>query len=131
LFFPVNIFNLSLDSEWPLTSAVSLTHILPQCVNFHLLFIFIYFQPHAAVFSILYLLSTLYTLHNIYFTVNPVVFTSFNLFCSARYVIHTDSLSVIYFRYITRPICISSNSGGSNRRPDDGRLLPKHVEAST
>jgi hypothetical protein len=31
----------------------------------------------------------------------------------------------------TRPICISSNSGGSNKLPDDSRLLPKHVGAST
>jgi hypothetical protein len=26
-------------------------------------------------------------------------------------------------------ICISSNSEGSKKLPDDGRLLPKHVEA--
>jgi hypothetical protein len=46
-------------------------------------------------------------------------------------VIHTDALSVIYFRYTARPICISSNLGGSNKLSDDDRLLPKHVAAST
>jgi hypothetical protein len=39
-------------------------------------------------------------------------------------------LSVIYFRYITYSICISSNSDGSKKLPDDGKLLPKHVGAS-
>jgi hypothetical protein len=28
-------------------------------------------------------------------------------------------------------LCFSSNSGGSNKLPDDGRLLPKHVGANT
>jgi hypothetical protein len=32
--------------------------------------------------------------------------------------------------YTTRSICISSNSEGSKKLPDDGRLLPKHVGAS-
>jgi hypothetical protein len=39
-------------------------------------------------------------------------------------------LPVIYFRYTTQSICISSNSEGSKKLPDDGRLLPKHVGAS-
>jgi hypothetical protein len=38
--------------------------------------------------------------------------------------------SAIYFRYTTHSICISSNSERSKKRPDDGRLLPKHAEAS-
>jgi hypothetical protein len=41
------------------------------------------------------------------------------------------NLSVIYFRYTTHPICISSNSEGYKKLPDEGRLLPKHVEANT
>jgi hypothetical protein len=40
-------------------------------------------------------------------------------------------LSVIYFRYTTRSICISSNSERSKKLRDDGRLLPKHVGANT
>jgi len=32
--------------------------------------------------------------------------------------------------YTTHSICISSNSEGSTKLPDDGRLLPKHVGAS-
>jgi hypothetical protein len=40
-------------------------------------------------------------------------------------------LSVIYFRYTTHSHCISRNSEGSKKLPDDGRLLPKHVGAST
>jgi hypothetical protein len=39
-------------------------------------------------------------------------------------------LSVTYFRYTTHSICISSNSEGSKKPPDDGGLLPKHVGAS-
>jgi hypothetical protein len=39
-------------------------------------------------------------------------------------------LSDIYFRYTTHSIYISSNSEGSKKLPDDGRLLPKHVGAS-
>jgi hypothetical protein len=39
-------------------------------------------------------------------------------------------LSVIYFRYTTHSICISSNSEGSKKFPDDGRLLSKHLGAS-
>jgi hypothetical protein len=31
--------------------------------------------------------------------------------------------------YTTHSICISSNSEGSKKLPDDGRLLPKHVGA--
>jgi hypothetical protein len=50
---------------------------------------------------------------------------------SIWYVTHTDSVSVIYFRYITPPFVFSSNSGGSIKLPDDGRLLPKHVGANT
>jgi hypothetical protein len=38
-------------------------------------------------------------------------------------------LSVIYFRYTTYSICISSSSDESKKLPDDGRLLPKHVGA--
>jgi hypothetical protein len=38
-------------------------------------------------------------------------------------------LPVIYFRYTTQSICISSNSEGSKKLFDDGRLLPKHVGA--
>jgi hypothetical protein len=55
---------------------------------------------------------------------------SFNLFYSTQDVIRTNILSVIYFRYITHSICISSNSEGCNKLPDDSRLLPKHVGAS-
>jgi hypothetical protein len=39
-------------------------------------------------------------------------------------------LSVTCFNYTTHSICISSNSEGSKKLPDDGRPLPKHVEAS-
>jgi hypothetical protein len=35
-----------------------------------------------------------------------------------------------YKKYTTHPICISSNSGGPNKLPEDGRLLQKHVGAS-
>jgi hypothetical protein len=111
--------------------AFALTCILPQCFNFHLLFILFYFQLYATVFSIFYIFSILYISYHICFIVHHVVITSFNLFRSTLYVIYTDSLSVIYFRYTTRPICISSNSGGSKELRDDGRLLPKHVGAST
>jgi hypothetical protein len=38
-------------------------------------------------------------------------------------------LYVIYFRYTTYSICISSNSDESKKLPDDGRSLPKHVGA--
>jgi hypothetical protein len=34
------------------------------------------------------------------------------------------------YKYTTNSICISSNSEGSNKLPDDGKLLPKHVAAS-
>jgi hypothetical protein len=33
--------------------------------------------------------------------------------------------------YTSHSICISSNSEGSKKLPDDGRLLPKHVGART
>jgi hypothetical protein len=39
-------------------------------------------------------------------------------------------LSVIYCRYTTHLVCISSNLEGSKKLPDDGRLVPKHVGAS-
>jgi hypothetical protein len=80
--------------------------------------------------SILYIFSILYILYEIYFIVHHVVITSFNLFYSTWYVIQTDALSVIYFRYTAPPICISSNSEGSNKLPDNDRLLPKHAGAS-
>jgi hypothetical protein len=36
----------------------------------------------------------------------------------------------IILRYTTDRICISSNSEGSKKLPDGGRLQPKHVGAS-
>jgi hypothetical protein len=45
-------------------------------------------------------------------------------------VIHTDSF-YIYLRYTIHSIYTSSNSEGSKKLPDDGRLLPKYVEANT
>jgi hypothetical protein len=39
-------------------------------------------------------------------------------------------LFYIYILYTTYSICISSNSDGSKKLPDDGRLLPKHAGAS-
>jgi hypothetical protein len=33
--------------------------------------------------------------------------------------------------YTTHSICISGNSEGSKKLPDDGRLMPKHVGTST
>jgi hypothetical protein len=39
-------------------------------------------------------------------------------------------LSVMYFRYTAHSICISNNSEGSLKLPDDGRLLQTHVGAS-
>jgi hypothetical protein len=50
---------------------------------------------------------------------------------------HFHKLGKIFFlkflcdTYTAYPICISGNSGGSNKLPDDGRLLPKHVGANT
>jgi hypothetical protein len=41
-----------------------------------------------------------------------------------------SKVSVIYFRHTAYSICISSNSEGSRKLPDNGRLLPKHVGAS-
>jgi hypothetical protein len=38
-------------------------------------------------------------------------------------------LSVIYVRYTTYSICISSNSDESKKLPDDGKPQPKHVGA--
>jgi hypothetical protein len=49
--------------------------------------------------------------------------------CDMLYILML--LSVIYFRYTTHSHCISSNSEGPKNLPDDGRLLPKHVGAST
>jgi hypothetical protein len=100
------------------------------------LFIFIYFNlmlPHSQF----YLYSTLYIF--LYCTFLPY----FNplyimlLLCHSICFILRDMLYilmllyVIYFRYTTHSICISSNSEGSKKLPDDGRLLPKHVGAST
>jgi hypothetical protein len=43
---------------------------------------------------------------------------------------HTGHVTTRYM--ICHPsVCISRNSGGSNKLPDDGRLLPKHVGANT
>jgi hypothetical protein len=56
---------------------------------------------------------------------------------STYWLLHVSAIACHQVRqshviwYTTRPICISSNSGGSNKLPDDGRLLPKHVGAST
>jgi hypothetical protein len=83
----------------------------------------------VACYRVTFNINILHLVH-IYFIVYPVVITSFNL-CYSTYVIHTDSLSVTYFRFTIRPICISGNSEGSNKLPDDGRLVPKHVGAST
>jgi hypothetical protein len=42
---------------------------------------------------------------------------------------HTGHVTTRYMIY--HPFdCISSNSDGSKKLPDDGRLLPKHVGAS-
>jgi hypothetical protein len=38
--------------------------------------------------------------------------------------------AAIWFNNTTYSICISSNSDGSKKLPDDGRLLPKYVAAS-
>jgi hypothetical protein len=38
----------------------------------------------------------------------------------------TKTYIIWYTSYL---FCISSNSHGSKKLPDDGRLLPKHVEA--
>jgi hypothetical protein len=53
----------------------------------------------------------------------------FNLFYFTQGVLHINPLSVIYFRYTTYSICISSNSDESKKLPDDGRQLSKHVGA--
>jgi hypothetical protein len=41
------------------------------------------------------------------------------------------AIAAIWFNNTTYSICISSNSDGSKKLPDDGRLLQKHVGAST
>jgi hypothetical protein len=43
---------------------------------------------------------------------------------------HTGHITTRYM--ICHPsVCISRNSGGSSKLPDDGRLVPKHVGANT
>jgi hypothetical protein len=118
------------------TAAFILTYILPQCFIFNLLFIFIYFNLTLSP-SPFYLYSTLYIF--LYCTFLPYfnsLYIMLLLCHSICFTLHDMLyilmlLSVIYFRYTAHSICISSNSEGSKKLPDYGRLLPKHVGAST
>jgi predicted metallopeptidase len=46
-------------------------------------------------------------------------------------MLHIPIRYLLYFRYTNPQFVFSSNSGGSNKLPEDGRLLPKHVGANT
>jgi hypothetical protein len=100
------------------------------------IFIFIYFNlmlSHSPFYSYSTLYIFLYCIFLPYFNSLYIVL----LLCHSICFILRDTLhilillSVIYFRYTTHSICISSNSEGSKKLPDDGRLLPKHVGAIT
>jgi hypothetical protein len=118
------------------TPAFILTYILPQCFNFNLLFIFIYLKLMLS-HSPFYLYSTLYIF--LYCTFLPYFKSLYIMLLVCHSICFTLHdmlyilmlLSVIYFRYTTHSHCISRNSEGSKKLPDEGRLLPKHVGAST
>jgi hypothetical protein len=52
------------------------------------------------------------------------------LYSDCRGSVHTGHITTHYMIYTTHSVCISSNSEGSKKIPDDGRLLLKHVGAS-
>jgi hypothetical protein len=117
------------------TSAFTLTYILPQYFSLNLLSTFL-FQPYASALSILIFYHLAHFLYIIHFYHILTQLYTLLLLCHSIYFILSKMLyilillSVMYFRYTTHLICISSNSEGSKKLPDDGRLLPKHVGAS-
>jgi hypothetical protein len=101
------------------TLAFIFTYILPHYFYLNLLFHFICFQHYAIAFSIL-----IHCTSCCYYVIQSAFL---HLICYTYWCF----LSVIYFRYTTHSIYISSRSEGSKMLPDDGRLLLKHVGANT
>jgi hypothetical protein len=93
--FPINIFNLLLDYEWPRTLAFTLMYILPQYFNFHVLFIFIYFQPYSTTFCTVYI-SPSYTFYTIFNSLYIMLLLRHSICFILHDMLHTLILHVLY-----------------------------------
>jgi hypothetical protein len=84
-------------------------------------------------YRILYI-SPSYTFYTIFHSLYIILLLRHSI-CFTRILYDMLHILIRYLLYILDvPILnlyFSSNSGGSNKLPDDGRLLPKHVGANT
>jgi hypothetical protein len=140
LEFNVRTFYLNLNSHTcyftsinTRTSAFTLTYVLPKYFGFNLLSTFISSNLMLS-HSPFYFSTTLQVLYIMHFyhilTHTSCCYCVIQFFILHKMLYILILLSVIYFRYTTHSICISSNSEGSKKLPDDGRLLLEHVGAS-